>query len=365
MPMQIINELGAGGRLGAALGTGLGSGLSQGLQLLAQQKLTEMARRQSQERGTTGLQALGFSPEESQALSGLDPRMLQEVVKQRMRAPQQAAYLQALTGQAPQEVGGTEGGMPGMPAGLTERQATQLAKIGLKREAMAQKERHVAIKETKIIRKDIIGEGQAAREDMMRLDQMEALNKGGKLDNPKYVSLLKKFHLDFPWAYKPGTAQFEKLTIDFLRNAKKIFGARITNFEAATFLRSIPSLEQTPEQRQLVIDNLKIMAQARIFRRKTMSEIIKESKGIPPFDLEERIEERISPQIDQLAKRFKENIPQVAEASKNVLFSSKKMPDASRFKGKGLRTAAGKILISNGLKWIKPTPEQLAKIQRR
>lgn len=78
---------------GEQLGTALGTGLADSLQLLAQQRIKDLERRQT----ATGLEELlGLKPEQSQAYATLDPLIQREFVKQKLLEPrlaQQGALL--------------------------------------------------------------------------------------------------------------------------------------------------------------------------------------------------------------------------------------------------------------------------------
>ena len=141
------------------LGTGIGSGLSAGLQALAQHRLGELQQRASAARNIPGLQALGFQPEQAQALSWLPESLLSQIVKQQLAAPQQQQFAAALNellggGQAPQQapegIAALQQQQQPMPSaqeasriaikpGLTEQQATKLAELGMKRTEQQQK----------------------------------------------------------------------------------------------------------------------------------------------------------------------------------------------------------------------------------
>ncbi len=78
------------------LGSKLGTGIGQGLMDLANNRMGKIQQRELNQRTSQGLQALNFNPQEASALANLDPQILQNVVKQRLAAPNEANYLQAL-----------------------------------------------------------------------------------------------------------------------------------------------------------------------------------------------------------------------------------------------------------------------------
>lgn len=72
---QIINETNAL----SSIGQSLGSGLQSGLEMLTKHKIDEMQRA----RNAKGLLSLGYTPEEAHNLSGLDPKLLSDAIKQK------------------------------------------------------------------------------------------------------------------------------------------------------------------------------------------------------------------------------------------------------------------------------------------
>lgn len=336
--------------LGSSLGTAIGGGLAGLLTGLAENR----ARLMSQQDIASGLQAAGFNPTEADALSKLPERERLAIIQQRARAQQaetqqraklanQSSYLNALQGvlggapqQVPQTIQGQEnlsgrfiGQTPqaglGLPTtaqegGLTEGQVTNLARLGLQQrqheETQALKreqfERRQGFAEQNVVNKETLPyytetrkAAKAAKENDMRLDRMEELNNKGNLQNPLLYGTLKKFHLDIPALQSADSQEFVKLSNDFLRNAKDIFGARLTNLDVSTFLRIVPELSQTKEGRERIINNMRAFDAAAKIRSDAMNRIIKENNGKRPANLDALVEESISPQLDQIAERFK------------------------------------------------------------
>lgn len=326
-----INQFQRGPSLGELLGSGLGSGLSTGLQQLAQQKLGQLQSRYQQQQTMSGLQALGFNPIEAQQVAMLPKELQSEVIKNYLRGAESTGLDQALSslglGQGPvqqapamQQPSEAQQQMPQFSLlntlsapRLSSKNKLDIAKFQQKQQMINSKDKALAFKETAVTRKDILDSANADRENNMRIDRMAELNKEGKLSNPLFYSSLKKLGLDIPALLTPESQEFQKLTIDFLKNAKKMFGARISNFEAETFLKSIPSLTQSTEGRARVIHNLKMLYKGSSIRKKAMTDIIKENNGTPPFDLSEQIETRIDPELTAIAAEFKKgfsNAPQ-------------------------------------------------------
>lgn len=143
--------------LGEQLGTGLGSGIQSGIENLIKHRIHSMQLGQQQQRSSTGLQALGFAPEEAASLALLDPKIQQEIVKRKLIAPQEQAYssaLQQLLGGAQPQEQQTQAGssQPSISSlgGLNQQQATKLTELGLKQRELKDKQ---AIQEQRTIEK--------------------------------------------------------------------------------------------------------------------------------------------------------------------------------------------------------------------
>jgi len=312
----------------AMAGGAVGGSLGEALQFLAQSKAQEMAGQKQAQAQAGALEALGLSPE----LGGLHPSLAKELLSQQGKQ-QQLAQLQSLLG----------AGAPGEEEAVVEDIRTpfsdeqilaastidpQLGRLLQSQKEASQREKLGAFKETKDIRKELREEAKSAKENVARLDRMQELVEKGELTNPALFSALKKFGLDMPVLMSPDSQEFEKLTVDFLRGARQIFGARVTNFEAQQFLRSIPSLMQTEEGKKRVIRNIKTLAQGAEIRSKEARKIIKENKGVPPLDLAEQVEERAEPKLERVYERFSAGIgPNEASVSQTVAVV---LPDGRR-----------------------------------
>lgn len=102
----------------------------------------------------------------------------------------------------------------------------------------------------------------------------------------------------------PNTEEFEKLSTDFIRDAKNIFGNRITDQDLQAFLASIPTLSQTDSGKLAIINNMRIMNKAARVKYNVMKDIIKANKGKRPENLQFIVEELAKPQLDEITKEF-------------------------------------------------------------
>lgn len=182
----------------------------------------------------------------------------------------------------------------------------------LAQQKLSAKEQEAVNKETKPVYDAIQKEAKAAKESDMRLDRMEHLIEKGDLSTPAWSSIIKTLGhgvfglgLDLSAALTADSQEFDKLSTDFLKGAKDIFGGRVTNDEVKAFLRTVPSLTQSKEGKKRVIRNLRIFNKGKLARKKASDSILKAYGGKRPRDYEQLVEEATEGQLDKLAAEFK------------------------------------------------------------
>lgn len=188
-------------------------------------------------------------------------------------------------------------------------------KEALAERRFAQIEQHASDKETKPVYDEIHKEAKAAKNNDKRLEKMEQLIKTGKLTNPIFASAIKAigkgifgFGIDLSALQNPESQQFDKLSNDFLREAKSIFGSRLTDADLNAFLKTVPTLSISNEGKMHVIQNMRQFNETAKIKEKALNDIIKENGGRRPRGLLELVDERIGPQLDVIAKRFKQSV---------------------------------------------------------
>lgn len=192
---------------------------------------------------------------------------------------------------------------------IKKEEAIELKKEENKRISPAQQKE--IDKETLPIYKQTITNAKAARDTKKTLDRMEKLIETGKLSSPLFHSALKTLShglwgvgLDLHFLESPESAEFTKLSNSFIKNAKNIFGSRITDQDLKAYMATIPSLLQNDEGKLRVIRNMRIENEAAEIREKIMKDIISNNGGKRPEDLEMKIEEQAAPMLDVLADKF-------------------------------------------------------------
>ena len=302
-----------GGRLGTALGTGIGSGL----QNLAQQKVEELSQRRLQAQRGEFWEQLGLPP----SVGSLDPGV-QKALLDRLEGiglPQQPNGLQAIQGMVPQEQQQTTE-VPqtqqssGIRLGASPTERRHRENLEVNKEKNEQKRIENAFRATKETRKEILTDKRTAQKDLDELDFQSGLNESGKLVSPAYYSALKAAHLDIPALLQsPESEAYIASTKNFISNARQIFGGRVTNFELDQFLKTIPTLENTKEGRKIILSKMKNVAQAKVQRYKAYEEVLRESKGVPPLDLDEQIERKLDKKLDKFSKKFTQGLQKQQE----------------------------------------------------
>jgi len=351
---------------GETFGSGLGQGLSTGLQSMAQWKINQMQDQQQSQKMMPLFMEAGMTPEAARAYSKAPVQVQVEGLKH--------ARMQKALGDFPGEQGGGYNSMiqqgliqPGMqaPQGIQQQpgmqspqdmqpQYTQEQKQILQNayrlsqatddprifqqaqlEVAKMKERsslesakatarelrekikddrakqHEINVETKPAYDTIIKSAKSSRDNELRLDRMDKLNKEGNLGVPLLNTSLKTlskgifgFGIDLTSLMTADAQEFDKLSTDFLKNVKDIFGARITDAEVANYLKTVPTLSQSKPGRTQIINNLKILNKAHILRKQAMDDIITENNGSRPANMDLLIEKKIGPELDKINDVF-------------------------------------------------------------
>jgi hypothetical protein len=299
------------------------SGLGTGINNLAQNKLQSLLS------GGNNLPGIGSAFFQPRPNAGA--RLVEETIQNLLGGVQQ---------EQPQEQPMREG---------PKKEVKKLSK----EERIAQRE---ADKSTQKYYESILHGGESARQSDARLDRMERLVKKGNLPFSAYYNLLKSLEENITpaagaglggvlggalggalrgaatgglggaaigagvggvispvvnllrsiqkSASGPDLEEFEKLSAEFIKDAKGIFGSRITDADLSAFMKTVPTLSQTDAGKLRIIKNLKSFNKAASLRADALKKIIKENDGHRPADIELQVEERIKPQLDKISKEF-------------------------------------------------------------
>ncbi len=340
--------------LGQGLGTGLGGHISGTLENLAAQRAQQMQQRnlasqlKSSMPGISGEQAnllslvaqvnpKSFFPAlqateiEQQPLEEMIPqeqtiaptpqqqKSLQEHLQNKRLTPEQKTRLKEhFAQQAPQQIA-----QPAQAQPQTKKLFGETPTQRLNREKVVRAQQSKIDKETFPFFNEVNKEAKAAKNADIRLNRMQELIDRGQLSWPLTASLVKGASkiilghgLDLSGLLTADTQEFDKLSQDFLRDAKDIFGSRLTNFDVDSFLKTVPSITQSEAGKRAVIRDLKIMNDAKKVKQSAMNEIIRENGGYRPPNIEELVNERVEPELDRLANEFRSGTAKAPEGRK-------------------------------------------------
>ena len=166
--------------------------------------------------------------------------------------------------------------------------------------------------DTKAFYDSTLKSAKAAKENDMRLSRMTSLLDKGDLNQPLIYSLLERinkgifgFGMNFKGDMLSDDSQvFEKLTSDFTKGVKDVFGNKVTATEVALFMKTVPNLTQSHQGKREVIRNWKLLNKAATVKKKAMADIIAMNGGERPKNLTLLVDKKVGPQLDKLAKSF-------------------------------------------------------------
>lgn len=187
-------------------------------------------------------------------------------------------------------------------------------KLGIKRKQLSIQEKKLehdmkkeALNETKEIRKELFSKKKAARDTIDSINELEALEKEG-LPGAGYIELLKSTGLDIPALMGAPAEEYNKVAANFIRNAKSVFGNRLTDTDLELFLKTVPSLSNSPEGRKRINATLKRVANLDIAMTEAYENIVKKNGGIPPLDLDLQLDKALDKKREAVHKQFRKDL---------------------------------------------------------
>jgi hypothetical protein len=143
----------------------------------------------------------------------------------------------------------------------------------------------------------------------------------------------------------PNSELFEKTSLDLLKGLPETYGNRILKVEVDNFLKTVPSLENSPEGRRMIASNLLKLGELKETYFNTMRSLQKQyldTKTKFPKDFEQQVLEQAKPQLDRINNEFikltdiravpKDTIP-FFDPSGNVVFVPKDRVEEASLNG--------------------------------
>lgn len=157
-----------------------------------------------------------------------------------------------------------------------------------------------AAKESKEFYDSFKNKARDARENNMRLGAQRRLIEQGKLVGPGFYQVMQKMNIPLDSA----SAEYEKLINDSIKNIKSVFGARITDFDLQSYMKTLAGLSTTRAGKLAIINNSEIANEATEIINKAIKQVIKKNGNKRPADLEEQVDELTKEKLDQLAEEY-------------------------------------------------------------
>lgn len=243
---------------------------------------------------------------------------------------------------------------------LNERQALELAKLGLQKE----KADTSLSKDAREFLKPYQEAYDSARGSNRDYDQLIEIAKTGQIYTGNGRLIASKLKLgDFNRNVPTQIA--DKFIAQQGLRARAAYGpgTRLTNFLEQSFQRTLPGIWNTPEGLIAISEINKIRNEVEnIVPQQERIKVIEENKGKIPFNINEIVEKRIKPKIEKLAQQETKILKDASDKVKNrrnrksapsINKTFATLPNPSEFNDKQIRDKqTGKILTSNGTNWV-------------
>ncbi len=177
------------------------------------------------------------------------------------------------------------------------------------------------------------------------IKEMKKLNEEDELGSSIYHKFLDFLNVsDVGDLVSPDAQRWRKLEGVFLSKLKDLFGGRITNLEMENYRKTLPTLLNTKEGRELVLRDMELAVEAENAEANIIREIKEEHHGKYPEegDLNAEVNKRLGPKLERIYGQF-------SSALKPAESDERKISEI--IEGKSL--AAGETVSRNGIQWRK------------
>ena len=130
--------------------------------------------------------------------------------------------------------------------------------------------------------------------------------KNEDLIGPTAAAFLEAMGIPLGALENPNSEAFQKISQDLLKGLPESYGSRILKVEVDNFLKTIPTLMNSPEGRRMIASNmLKLGEMKEVFyneMRKQQKDAIESNKM--PIDFQQNVFDAVRPQIDRVNREF-------------------------------------------------------------
>lgn len=167
-----------------------------------------------------------------------------------------------------------------------------------------------SFKDNKDYIEKVVNGYEAYKRDQKVLDAMDTLSNKGNLPTPFLVKTLDKLGIPLGILQNPDAEQFEKLSQELMKNIQGTYGNRILQTEVQNFMKSIPTLINSPEGQKRIIQQWKILNEGKKIYYDSYKDIKNKNPKRLPSDLHEQVLEKADEALDRLSNKFK-NLSQI------------------------------------------------------
>lgn len=206
-----------------------------------------------------------------------------------------------------------------------------------------QEQKRYLHEQTKEYEHKLSEKARSAKQGLEATEELERLDEEG-VDSPGFNEFLERSGYDISALRNPNSQLFKKIVQDQVKDAKAEYGSRLTDADLIQFFERWPTLSNSKEGRKKIYDYKKWIYRADIARKQVQKHIKAEYGGSNPLDIDDLVEERVEPILDQLAIKFREDIRKPIkgeEESKLLTAAGAVAGDIVKNAGKIAKTAGG------------------------
>lgn len=144
--------------------------------------------------------------------------------------------------------------------------------------------------------------------DKPRLQQLQSLDSK-KIISPTAEVFRETLGIPLGALDDPTSELFQKVSLDMLKGLPESYGNRIMKVEVENFLKTIPSLLNSPNGRRMIISNFLKLGEMKeayysAMRNQQINVLDNSKQEYWPLDFQQRVFDQVSPQLNQISKEF-------------------------------------------------------------
>lgn len=193
-------------------------------------------------------------------------------------------------------------------AGVSKENAKAEADIDVSMQEIKEKRAESAYKRHEDFIEDTTKRHMGFETEMKpRLLQMQRLVSDDELISPTAHMFLDALGIPLGALDNPSSELYNKLSQDLLKGLPDTYGNRILKVEVDNFLKTIPTLSNSPAGRRMIASNMLKLGEMKEVYYKAMrtqqKQYLDENKPLPK-DFQQRVFDQVSPQINKLNDEF-------------------------------------------------------------